>query len=412
MIINLTKQRGQVVLLYITTLVGVFLGVISSIVNTHYVNPSVYGDVRYVQNIINFISSLLLLGYFQSGSRLLALARDKEESRQIKGCMVLVLIITSFILMISCLVCGFIHEDKKGLDSLFWISVPVCISPLLLNYVNTTAQGDNQISRISIARLVPSLIYVPVAFLLYKYTGATSTKMILLQWGIATIVLIGIIWSTHPQFKDISKVWKKLIKENKEYGVQLYVGSLVMVATNYLAGISLGAFNADNSEVGFYTLALTVTTPLQSLPSIIGTTYFKQFAKQDRIPLKVMKATVVLTVSSCLLFALCIKPLVYYLYSERYAQVGTYAIILALGFSMHGFGDMLNRYLGSHGKGKYIRNASIANGVFKVIGYTVLVYFFNTMGALVTTVICDAIYMICLLFYYRRFTSNVNKQFL
>lgn len=113
MIINLTKQRGQVVLLYITTLVGVFLGVISSIVNTHYVNPSVYGDVRYVQNIINFISSLLLLGYFQSGSRLLALARDKEESRQIKGCMVLVLIVTSFILMISCLVCGFIHEDKR-----------------------------------------------------------------------------------------------------------------------------------------------------------------------------------------------------------------------------------------------------------------------------------------------------------
>lgn len=409
MVINLTKQRGQVVLLYITTLVGVFLGVISSIVNTHYVAPSVYGDVRYVQNIINFISSLLLLGYFQSGSRLLALARDNEESRQIKGCMVIILIITSLILMISCLVCGFIHDCRSGMGYLFGISVPVCISPLLLNYVNTTAQGDNQISRISIARLVPSLIYVPVAFLLYKFTGATSTKMILLQWGVSSIILIGVIGSTRPKFQGIGRVWKKLLNENKEYGLQLYVGSLVMVATNYLAGISLGAFNADNSEVGFYTLALTVTTPLQSLPSIIGTTYFKQFAKQDRIPKRVMKATIALTVSSCLLFALCIKPLVYSLYSERYAQVGTYAIILAVGFSMHGFGDMLNRYLGSHGKGRYIRNASVANGVFKVIGYTFLVYFFNTMGALITTVICDAIYLICLLYYYRLFTSNINQ---
>lgn len=403
--ISLSKQNYQVLLLYSTTLAGVFLGVISSIVNTHYVDPAVYGDVRYVQNILNFIASLLLLGYFQSGSRLLALSNSVKESRRIKGCMVIVLIITSVILMICCAVCGFLHINKGNLSYLFWISIPVCISPLLLNYVNTTAQGDNQIAHISFARLLPALIYVPVAFGVYKFTGATSTKMILTQWGIATFILLGIIWSTRPKFTGLQTVWGALKQENGDYGFQLYIGSLVMVATNYIAGISLGAFNSDNAEVGFYTLALTVTTPLQSLPSIIGTAYFKRFAKQNRIPVKVMKATILLTVSSCILFAFCIKPLVAYLYSERYASVGTYAIILAIGFSMHGFGDMINRYLGSHGKGKYIRNASIANGLFKVVGYTVFVYFFNTMGALITTVICDGIYLFFLLYYYRKFVN-------
>lgn len=404
---TITRQQKQVVLLYTTTLIGVLLGVISSIVNTHYVNPVVYGDVRYVQNILNFISSLLLLGYFQSGSRLLALAKDKNESAQIKGCMVVILLITSAVLMLSCLICGYLHIGKgNSLDYLFWISIPVCISPLLLNYVNTTAQGDNQISRISIARLMPALIYVPIAYLLYKYTGATSTKMILLQWGIATLVLICVIWSTHPKFSNLSNIWNRLCKENKEYGFQLYIGSIVMVATNYLAGISLGTFNADNSEVGFYTLALTITAPLQTLPSIIGTTYFKQFAKQNEIPQKVMNVTILLTIGSCVLFALCIKPLVLFLYSERYASVGLYAIILAAGFSIHGFGDMLNRFLGSHGKGTYIRNASIANGLFKVVGYTILVYYFNTMGALLTTVVCDIIYTCILLFYYEKFVTN------
>ncbi len=62
-----------------------------------------------------------------------------------------------------------------------------------------------------------------------------------------------------------------------------------MVASNYLAGITLGVFNEDNTEVGFYTLALTVTTPLSTLPAIIGTTYFKQFATQPCIPSKVLK---------------------------------------------------------------------------------------------------------------------------
>ena len=89
-----------------------------------------------------------------------------------------------------------------------------------------------------------------------------------------------------------------------------------MVASNYLAGITLGVFNEDNTEVGFYTLALTVTTPLSTLPAIIGTTYFKQLATQPRIPSKVLKNSILLTVGTCILFILLIKPLIAFLNSE------------------------------------------------------------------------------------------------
>ena len=191
----------------------------------------------------------------------------------------------------------------------------------------------------------------------------------------------------------------------KDYGIQLYWGSLVMVATNYLAGISLGIFNEDNTEVGFYTLAMTVTSPLTTLPAIIGTTYFKQFATQDKIPDKVMKFTILITVISCLCFIILIKPIVTFLYSEEYEKVGTYAIWLSVGYGIHGIGDMINRYLGSHGQGKSIRNSSIANGIFKIFGYTVLVYLWNTEGALLTNVLCSFIYTIMLFYYYRIFIN-------
>lgn len=403
---KLSKQNYQVIQLYSTTILGVFLGVISSIINTRFVDPVTYGDVRYIQNILNFMASLLLFGYFQSGSRLLALSRNSEESREIKGCMVLILCICSLILILGCVFCAILHIDKNHLSYLFFVSIPVCISPLLINYINTTAQGDNSISLISYARLLPALIYVPVAYFYFKYLGASATKMILLQWGISTLILLFILYSTRPSFKNLRKSWFALNSENKVYGIQLYIGSLVMVATNYIAGISLGYFSSDNSEVGFYTLALTITMPLQMLPSIIGTTYFKQFASVDRIPPKVMRTTFWLTIISCIVFSILITPLVLCLYSERYSVVANYAVVLSIGFCMHGFGDMINRYLGSHGKGKCIRNASIANGVFKVIGYTVLVYYLNTMGALITTVVSDAIYLITLLYYYRIFVNN------
>ena len=178
-----------------------------------------------------------------------------------------------------------------------------------------------------------------------------------------------------------------------------------MVATNYLAGISLGYFNEDNSEVGFYTLALTVTAPLAALPTIVGTTYFKTFATQPAIPRKVIFFTIAMTTVTCLLFLLIIKPVVIYLYTDRYSIVGLYASFLSVGFCIHGLGDMFNRYLCSHGQGVAVRNASIANGLFKIVGFTLLVALFNTNGAIATTIICDIIYFTYLICAYIKFTK-------
>ena len=371
--ITLSNNKKQVIYLYFSTYIGVFLGVISSIVNTRFVAPEDYGDVRYIQNILNFIASFLLFGFFHSGSRLLALSKEENYSRRIRGAMIIILLLTSIVLVLCSIVCYYIHSEKINVSYLFVVSIPVCFYPLFLNYVNTTAQGDNHIVRLSCARLLPQLLYVACAFVIYSIYGATSRKMILLQWGIYSAVLLLIIISTKPDFRNLKPIFKKLSKENKEYGIQLYIGSLIMVTTNYLAGIFLGYFNDDNTQVGFYTLALTVAMPLSYVPSIIGTAFFKRFATESKIPDRMIKITILITIASAIIFVICIKPLVCFLYSERYQVVGLYASLLAIGFCIHGFGDMINGFLRSHGQGKSIRNSSIANGLCKLFGYFVLV---------------------------------------
>lgn len=399
-------QRRQIILLYGCTLLGVLMGVLSSIVNTRFLAPDEYGDVRYVQNVINFLSSLLLFGYFLSGARLMALSDDRHYVARIKGTMILVLVTVCLMLVIAMPVCYYLHTGKPAVAVLFLVSMPVCFYPLVMNYLEHTAQGDNQIVHLAMARLLPFLIYVPVGYAVYSYWGATSIRMVLLQWGIYSLVYVGIIIATRPAFDNLRPIWSKLQDENRRFGIQLYVGSLVMVSTNYLAGITLGYFNQDNSEVGFYTLALTVTAPLAALPAIIGTSYFKKFATQPGIPRKVIVATVGMTTATCLLFVLLIHPVVRWLYTDRYAAVATYAAILSVGSCIHGIGDMFNRFLCSHGQGISVRNASIANGIFKIFGYTVLVALFNTSGAIFTTLVCDVVYFACLIYYYIRFTKT------
>lgn len=402
----ITQQEKQVIILYTSTLMGVILGVLSSIVNTRFLNPVDYGDVRYVQNIINFVTTFLLFGYFLSGARLMALANDRGFVGRVKGMMIIILAGACILLGIAMPICSLLHADQPQVAWLLLLSIPVCFSPLFHNYIDQTAQGDNQIGLLSLARLLPYLVYVPIGYLVYSTYGATSGRMVLLQWGIYSAVYLIIIIATKPLFHHLRPIWKCLNEENRRYGIQLYIGSLVMVSTNYLAGISLGYFNEDNSEVGFYTLALTVTTPLAALPAIVGTTYFKKFATKPAIPQKVIVATVGLTITTCFIFILLIHPVVEFLYTDRYAIVGTYSSILSVGFCIHGLGDMFNRYLCSHGQGVSVRNASIANGLFKLLGYTILVWLFNTNGAIATTILCDVVYFSCLIYYYIRFTKQ------
>ena len=181
---------------------------------------------------------------------------------------------------------------------------------------------------------------------------------------------------------------------------------LLGVSTSYIAGITLGSFCSNNANVGFYTLALTIATPLSMLPATIGTTYFKQFANQNRIGNKIIVSSILMTLITLAVFILSIDLIIQILYDEKYSSVGTYASFLAIATSMHGLGDMFNRFLGAHGQGMQIRNGAFACGIITTIGSIVLVYYWQISGAIITKISGSMTYMIMMVYYYKAFTKN------
>lgn len=403
-----TKERKQVLLLYLTSLVGVFLGVGVSVLNTRSLSVFDYGDVRYVNNIISFIGSLLLFGYFVSGSRLLALSPNKEVSRKIYGALTIVLLCAICLNVVAMFFCYLVHLEwfNHNVAYLFLLSMPVCAAPLLLSFVNTSFQGDNRIGSIALARLLPSLLYLVVGSMIYSMYGTSASIMLLLQNGIAVIVYVILIVLIKPNFHGIRKSLYGLQEENKRYGFPVYIGSVAAVSLNYLAGITLGVFNSNNALVGFYTLALTVTSPLAMLPAIVGTVYFKSFAHKDRIERKVLRDTIFISVVTLLLFIVLIYPIVNVLYDKTYSSVAAIASFLAIGTTVHGIGDMFNRFLGAHGRGKDLRNGAILCGVIILLGNIVFVYFWDINGAILTKILSSSVYAAAMVLCYLKFRKR------
>ena len=399
---KLSKNNIQVLALYASTMMSSLLGFVVSIVNTHFLTEVEYGDVRYVQNYIILLSWLLFFGFFFSARRLLSLSQSEEHSRSIRGVMLLVLLACSALLVVGVVVGAYFHYENKVIFELFMVSLPICFQPLYVNYVSVMMQGDNYIGRLAISRVLPPLLYVILAYWIFSVYGATSKRVLLLYWGLYCISLCCIIASTHPVFKNIKSVFQEIKKENSLFGHKLYCGSLAMVATNYLAGITLSIFNDDNVGVAFYTLALTLTTPLSYLPAIIGAAYFKRFVSEPKIPKKVFNGALFITVFSFLAFIICVRFVVDFFYPDAYDVVGTYALYLAIAFCVHGLGDMINYFLSSHGDGKAIRNSSYMCGFIKIFGFVFFVWLWDIEGALFTNVISSCVYCLTLYIYYRK----------
>lgn len=411
---KITKTKKQVTVLYASSMVGILVGVLVSILNTRNLPPSEYGDVRYVNNLISFFSGLLLFGYFISGSRLLALAKTKQETREIKGVLVTILGITNIILMIIVFICGLSHHFAlhKDFYYMFYLTLPFCGGvSLLLNYVNTSSQGDNSIYTIACARLLPSLTYLIIASVIFDNFGATRERMLLIHNGIFFLVLGIIIFLNKPSFKNLKTTFKKLHEENKKYGLQVYYGSLANVSVAYIAGITLGLLNKDNTNVGFYTLALSISGPLHMLPQAIGTTFFKKFATQEAIPSKVIHYSLLLAVITYFGYIIIIYPVVGILYDKSYGIVALYASFLAIGSTLQGLGDIFNRFLGAHGQGVSIRNTAFISGGIQLIGFTLGVYLWNINGAIITRILSSLLYFTIMVIYYIHFTkNNINNN--
>ena len=159
----MSKNRRQVMMLYAATFMGAVLNFVASKVNTDVLDTVSYGNVRYVMNIIQLLSWVVLFGWYMSGSRLLALSNDRVRSARIRGMLIGCLGLSATLLLIGTASAGLLHGAKPELRTLFFCSLPVSFYPLLTNYMNTTAQGDNHIGRLAMARMLPVLCFIPLA---------------------------------------------------------------------------------------------------------------------------------------------------------------------------------------------------------------------------------------------------------
>lgn len=406
-------RAKQVLGLFSVNVIGMPIGIITSVVVSRYLGAKGYGDFKFIQSIFNFAIIIFTFGFFQAGNRALVLNYDKQKAKEYYGTE---LIITGglFIVMSACLAFYVLFDlniQEKQLSNFLLFTIPFGWVFLLLRLFETLFQADNRINMLAKVRLFPKVGFLLLATTIFFAFRSWSINRLAIIWSIylfaEAICYLSILFQLKVSFKNFKVRLNEIWSYNKSFGLNVYLGSLFAVGFGQFTQILISYFGIDNSGVGFYALALTFTVPLTVIPNTIATTHYKDFSAGKKIPGKLLLITLGLSFAALVGLWLIVPSFVSIFYGSGFESVIFLNFIVSIGVTAHGFGDFFNRYLGANGQGKALRNSSIIFGVALLVMNITFIPTWKEKGAAFACLISGFIYLINMIIYYKLYQKRV-----
>jgi O-antigen/teichoic acid export membrane protein len=403
---------GQAGSLYVAVILGVIIGIGSSMITTRLLQPDDYGNLKFIQNFYQLLATISSLGILPTGALLLARLKENDRSKhELIGAIILLTVGLSFIFILLSVGFSFFENQwfSNNLGHIILIFSPILAVLIFQPCLEYILQGDNRIYLMSLFRILPGLLFILVLVGLKFFIGITLSATLLIQLITAGFVTLLIVFLLKPRYSNFRKHRQLILATNKQYGWHVYVGSISSVATSYLSTFVI-SYYLDNANVGYYSLAVTLSMPLMQIANVVGTTYFKEFAGETSLPKKITLTAVGLTTGAALIFIVLIRYVVVILYTEKFLPVVALAYLTAIGSSLFGLGDYVNRFLQAKGKGKELRNSAFIVGFVNIVGYFLLVRFFGVIGAAMTQFCAGLVYLAAMMFFYREYKKRISTE--
>ena len=371
-----------------------------------------FGSYKYGHNFLSFITTIILFGLPYSASRLLAQNSSDARERKIIGTtiknMITLSLAFSLLILAFIIVAGFIGVE---VNSILFYCIP-CITLIVLQQSQLTMlQGTGKIKGISIQTFVPSGVML-LCLLVFFVAGVRSLNftsvwlLFCLGYLIAQVITLQI---TKPIFRGRDPdIQCELVQEYRINGRNIYLGSLLGVASTHCVNFILGSIS-EMSEYAVYALAWSLAAVLQMIPSAMGTVMFRKNAAAGRIPYKVIIFTGFFSGMLYFLFVGMLHIMIPILFPATYLDAIWMGAILGFAMIINGIGDFFNRFISANGYGNYIKNGALMTGIINIFGSVVFLKYWKIDGVIAVRVLASTAYLTMMIFYYIRVLKEEGR---
>lgn len=403
------KELRQPVLLLTTSILVMVLVLGINFFITRILDKNTFGNYSLVLNIFNFSQIVFNFGFYYSITRTIAIDKDNSRNRELFG-VGLVITFCLFVIMSLCLSIFFLIIDKtstKEVINSMLFCIPFSWIFLLNNFNELLLQGDNRITLLSFSRFMPKFLFLIFLVFIFNFFNNKISIYYILFLFISTSIIpyFLILFKLKPKFNNLKKRFLEIKNANKNFGFNIYLGSLFAVGASNLSGVLIGYFGVNNLEVGYYSIALQLSAPLSLIPNVIATTSFKRFASIDYIDKKTLQIMYGISLLLIVIIFIIAKPIVLMIYGNNYIECVYLLYCLSIGSVLYGISDFYNRFLLAKGKGKELRNSSFIVGGVLITSNFILINMLGSKGASYATIISGLSYFSIIIYYYKKTTK-------
>ncbi|MGB7808534.1 lipopolysaccharide biosynthesis protein [Methanoregula sp.] len=399
----------QTLSLYSSTIIALILGVFTGIINTRMLGPEGYGILAFFGAITGFTVLFFRFGSFSAAGVLLAQCKDDIKSRELTGASIVLAFIigifySCFIFFISFYVDTWFHVEIGWI--LRWASFMLVALPMTL-LIPQIGRGMNAIHRLSIFNILQPLLYLGGAFLLLFSVKIEPVHLILLNMITTVIAIFVVIYTFHPLFSHLRETIGIIHQKTKEYGFQLYIGQIADQSTTQLNGLIIPLF-INTTQLGFFSLAMMITTPIAGLSQSLSISLFRNFAQLEEIPKKVIYYNAAWLIMCAILLNVFGGFIIGLLLSKAFLPVVPLLLPMSIAVFFQGMYQPYNLFLGAKLCGKWLRNISIIECCINVAATLLLIPLFGTFGAALAILCGYSSFYFGSLYYYKKYRSQLQ----
>ncbi len=387
-----------------------FLGLSVSVIIARELGPLLKGELTLFFLVSSIFSLSMRFGLDTSIIRFLKI--KPENFSLVKNSIYLVLIIIFFLFSLFLTIIFFDITfslfQVKAYYHFFYVLIPIeVVSILIASYL----LGSNKISQYSFSIIIqPTVMFIVVGFFLIfniQLTVFNIIAMTVFSFGIKLIYLI--VVTKYFTYKKESYSLKKSFHLLK-FGIKSHVGNVMdffIIRTDMI----LISFFIGLEAVGIYSIAV-LAEKINIINGSIGSAVFSKIkcSKDTELVNQIIRVTLPLLIIIIVGAIFLSEYLILFIFGESFKDSSQPFIILLVGFSILFISKPIKAYLIVIDKPSLLTFASILSLACNLSLNILFIPKYGLIGAAIATSLSNMLYVVTLLFYYKRYSNAQIKN--
>ncbi len=376
------KRFRQIFWLYSAQIITVFSSFLIVSLLAKNLGDLQFGQFIFVQSFVILAGIFFEFGFFTSCARLLAISNDKKQDRKIVGAGIIMA------LFVSILFYFFIKASTLLIDPIFntsvsfllnKISIIACFYPFQF-FILQLLEGSNRIIHLSFYYFFSRVLYLLFVLYLSIFNALTVTKTLFAFFSSNLLAIVLILISIKPIFSQTRKTINSLLKVTEKYGWHAYTGRVLSVGIHE-SDKMLIAYFIDTTQLGFYSLAQTISKPMIIFSQTLSVVFHKKMAKKKCVNSKALFFNFLGLLAMLIFLVIFGRSIIKYVSSFNPTHIYKLLIVLSIANLFSGMRQIYTKFFASTGQGKILRNLSLTFSLINFFGNLILIPFFNVLGA-------------------------------